>query len=174
MLELYPRLGNYTLSELKTVDNEIWDTLSDDEKDQYCNVGQQELANFLAQNGLKDYSVATVDINVDIFSFALVYAAYITQSGTGAPTAIIGYNNTGQTPTWTRVSAGVFRATTNNLFTSGKTFIEADDDSVLVGTEWTYRLTRIDVNIVELRVYDVVNELTDNFANLRVIFTIYL
>lgn len=50
------------------------------------------------------------------------YVASITQSGTSAPTPTVLYNNLPLgTPSWSRVSAGIYRATLNGSFLESKT-----------------------------------------------------
>lgn len=53
-----------------------------------------------------------------------IYAAVITQSSTGAPTATIAFNNTGTTITFARTTTGIYTATAGSaIFTSGKTIV---------------------------------------------------
>jgi hypothetical protein len=51
-----------------------------------------------------------------------IYRAYVTQSGTGAPSAGVFENSLGVTPTWGRISAGHFSLTATGLFQSNKYF----------------------------------------------------
>jgi hypothetical protein len=52
------------------------------------------------------------------------YQAVITQSGTSAPSAVVGLNELGATMTWTRTSAGLYTLTAGSaVLTSGKTVI---------------------------------------------------
>lgn len=49
------------------------------------------------------------------------YVALITQSGTSAPSQVIIANTLGVTPSWSRVSAGIYQITASGLFTLNKT-----------------------------------------------------
>lgn len=65
-----------------------------------------------------------VDSKVNNAALPLRYAAKVTQSSTGAPSATIAENTTGKTITWARSSGGYSTATANAAcFTSGKTIV---------------------------------------------------
>jgi hypothetical protein len=51
------------------------------------------------------------------------YIALLSQSGTSAPTAIIGNNTLASVPVWTRVSAGFYTLTLASAFPLTKTYI---------------------------------------------------
>lgn len=52
------------------------------------------------------------------------YQAIITQSGTSAPSVVLGLNELGATMTWARTTAGIYTLTAgSSVFTSGKTVI---------------------------------------------------
>jgi len=177
--DLYPRLSStsvdeFTLADLKNINNPIWSKLSDAEKNDYANVAQQRLFNLFKKLGYKTYRVSTLVPSVITIANTLkVYAAYLSQSGTNDPVATVAFNSLGGALTWTRVSTGVFRGTAIGLFTAGKTFVSAVDDSDTVGVEWTYKVTIVDEDVIKVSVYDVTNTLTDNFTDLRVQITVY-
>lgn len=68
-------------------------------------------------------SFLTIDDFADIPSAlnTKTYAAFITQSGTNAPTATVLENTLGATPVWARTGVGVYTATTVGYFTVNKT-----------------------------------------------------
>jgi len=53
----------------------------------------------------------------------LKYVALLTQTGTGAPTAIVLENTLGGTVVWTRSEVGVYAGTLSGVFTENKTAI---------------------------------------------------
>lgn len=53
----------------------------------------------------------------------LIYTALLSQSGTNAPTAVIGSNTLGGVPVWTRFSAGFYTLTLTSAFPLTKTHI---------------------------------------------------
>ena len=73
----------------------------------------------------------------------------LTQTGTNAPVATEVYNNTGQTFTWSYVSAGVYRITgTGSPFTVGKTvvFLNNGEMPVNINPRWS----RISDTVIEI------------------------
>ena len=105
---------------------------------------------------------------IDPLEAALVkkYVAYITQSGTAAPVAVIGYNNLPGVPTWSRVGVGVYRVTLITLtgvFTVNKTFPSPDLQVGFVGNEAFASAERIDNDIIEVRIVDFGNNPLDGF-----------
>jgi hypothetical protein len=55
------------------------------------------------------------------------YVALITQTGTGAPTAVVLENTLGGTVSWARTSSGVYTATLSSVFTANKTWVCPDN-----------------------------------------------
>jgi hypothetical protein len=53
----------------------------------------------------------------------LKYVALLSQTGTGAPTAVVLENTLGGTVVWTRSDVGDYRATLSGVFTENKTVI---------------------------------------------------
>jgi hypothetical protein len=53
----------------------------------------------------------------------LKYVALLSQTGTGAPTAVVLENTLGGTVVWTRSGVGDYRATLSGVFTENKTVI---------------------------------------------------
>jgi hypothetical protein len=78
----------------------------------------------------------------------------VTQSGTSAPTSIDVYNNTGQTYSWSRVSAGQFRITaTGTPFTNNKTVVFVNggqSENTFLPIYWE----RVDSNKIDLLTFD--------------------
>jgi len=60
------------------------------------------------------------------------YMATLTQGGSTAPIASVGYNNLGGSIVWTRVNSGEYLGTLTNAFPLNKTFC------IFSGPEWTY------------------------------------
>jgi len=68
-----------------------------------------------------------VDIPV-LYLNTKTYAAFITQSGTGAPSAVVLENTIGGAITWARTGAGVYTATSGGFFTVNKTVPNANPE----------------------------------------------
>ena len=74
----------------------------------------------------------------------------LTQTGTAAPVATEVYNNTGQTFTWSYVSAGVYRITsTGTPFTVNKTVVFINTGSTNNGV-FEPRWSRISDTVIEI------------------------
>ena len=74
----------------------------------------------------------------------------LTQTGTAAPVATEVYNNTGQTFTWSYVSAGVYRITsTGTPFTVNKTVVFINTGSTNSGM-FEPRWSRISDTVIEI------------------------
>jgi hypothetical protein len=56
----------------------------------------------------------------------LKYVALLSQTGTGAPTAVVLENTLGGTVVWTRSGVGDYRATLSGVFTENKTWCTAN------------------------------------------------
>ena len=83
-----------------------------------------------------------------------VYRALLTQSSTGAPTAVILENTTGETPTFTYVSAGQYLLTFAQTLAVGKTFV-TNGQPGLVGSTIVFRSFWNDANNIKLQTTDV-------------------
>ena len=75
----------------------------------------------------------------------------LTQTGTNAPVATEVYNNTGQTFTWSYVSAGVYRITSAGTpFTVGKTIVFLNPGANVSPTISPLQWSRISDTIIEI------------------------
>ena len=73
-----------------------------------------------AQNETKNFSIQSI---IDLSIPCKTYTAILTQVGESAPVATVLQNTLGGDITWVFDSIGVFNATSNDLFTLGKTTI---------------------------------------------------
>ena len=100
---------------------------------------------------------------------ASLYHALLAQTGTDAPTATVLANSTFLTnPVWSRVSAGVYRATLADAFTASKTAVRCDINIALSGTEFTASGRRISDDVVEVTVRDYAGTPVDEFTEMFV------
>jgi hypothetical protein len=123
--------------------------------------------NALGTNHTKSFTVGSIADKVP--SIQLGYTSLVqlvTQASTAAPVAVEVYNNTGQTYTWTRTSAGTFRITaTNNPFTFDKTvvFVNAGkSENIFLPIYWEY----VNTNTIDLLTYD--NELENASFEIKI------
>ncbi len=61
---------------------------------------------------------------IDVRTNATVYRAYVTQTGTSAPSATVLESNMPTTISWSRLAAGVYTLTATGLFVSGKFYVQ--------------------------------------------------
>ncbi len=79
------------------------------------------------------------------------YLAFLTQSGTGAPSATILINTLGGTITWTRSSTGIYVGTSAGLFTLSKTIVNPPSThNNLSGNVDVYSGSTANVNTVNI------------------------
>ena len=85
-----------------------------------CLIGtQKDSGTSYTSNPTKNFAVGSV---VAAGLGYTVYAALLTQTGTGAPVATVLKNDTGATFTWTRFAAGEYRVEADaSIFTANKT-----------------------------------------------------
>ena len=97
---------------------------------------------------------AGVNANETAINNLLPYTSLVqllTQTGTNAPVATEVYNNTGETFTWSYVSAGVYRITsTGTSFTLNKTVVFANLGSYNTGALRDIGWDRISDSIIEI------------------------
>ncbi len=85
-------------------------------------------ANGKTENLTRNFTVAQLAAFANSYSLGYtVYTALIQQAGTAAPSAIVLQNTTGGTITWTRTSAGSYKAVI-----SGVTFV-ANKTAIILG-----------------------------------------
>lgn len=108
------------------------------------NYGNDKL---LATDNAGDLAFLTLN-NISPFK---IWAGYISQTGTSAPTldSVI-INTVGGTLVWSYVSTGVYRATLSGAFPSGKLFAPLQVISPSGTTHRRLQITRINDNVIEL------------------------
>lgn len=85
-----------------------------------------------------------------------VWAGYVSQTGTSAPTVgSVVANSIGGTLVWSYVSAGVYRATLTGAFPAGKLFAPFQMASATDAAHLRLKVERIDNNIIEVTTYSV-------------------
>lgn len=127
----------------------------------------------------KAFSTAQIDNLKSYFSSIFapspnykVYRALMTQSGeNNAPTATILENTIGGIK-WTYANKGIYYGTLTGVFTTSKLFLpnpNASGSFILRDTSFvstgTYSINRKSDNILELRSYNTIGELTDSILN---------
>jgi hypothetical protein len=101
-----------------------------------------------------------------------IYTALLSQSGAGAPTAIVlGTNEIGSI-VWTRSSAGVYAGTLTGAFTSNKTWLIAQQGDQ-IGSFVNTILSWTSANAVALSTSDNLGNLTDGFSNISIEIRVY-
>lgn len=97
------------------------------------------------------------------------YHALLSQSGTDAPSATVLSNTSFATnPTWSRVSAGVYRATLSGVFLEDKTAVRTEVVIALSGTEYIASGRRTSDDVVEVTVRDFAGTPVDGFDEMYV------
>lgn len=94
-----------------------------------------------------------------------IFKALIAQSGTDAPVITNLFQNTlSALPVLARSGAGIFTITLTGEFTLEKTFLHKPNiDIAQVGDEANAELEHTSADVITLRVFDTVNDLTDGF-----------
>jgi hypothetical protein len=103
------------------------------------------------------------------------YTVFLSQTGTNAPTETVVLVNEIGNIVWTRVSAGIYRATLASAFVANHT---APLDDIMMDQSWNlYKLNWIDANVMELKTYAAadITALADSVLSSRYInFEVYL
>lgn len=94
-----------------------------------------------------------------------VFKALIAQSGTNAPVITnLFQNNLSSLPVFARTSEGIYTITLTGAFTTDKTFLHVPNiDIAVVDDEDKAELEHTSEDVITLRVFDTVNDLTDGF-----------
>jgi hypothetical protein len=102
-------------------------------------------------NSTKNFTVSSI---IDLSNAYKSLVQLLTQTGTDAPVATEVYNNTGETYTWSYVSAGTYRITSAGTpFTVDKTIVFMNKGSLEGNTSWD----RISNNVIEVTGLDITN-----------------
>jgi len=102
-------------------------------------------------NSTKNFTVSSI---IDLSSTYKSLVQLLTQTGTDAPVATEVYNNTGETYTWSYVSAGTYRITSAGTpFTVDKTIVFINKGSLEGNTSWD----RISDSVIEVTGLDITN-----------------
>lgn len=111
-------------------------------------------------------AMETIDLLASTISQS--YIAYVSQSGTNAPTTVEVLNQIGE-PVWSRVGTGTYRLTLAGAFPAGKSC--PIDDCMMDQLGNFYTLNRIDADVMELKTYAAANitALSDNVLSSRYI-----
>ncbi|HOJ04092.1 MAG TPA: hypothetical protein PK916_08815 [Bacteroidota bacterium] len=100
----------------------------------------------VAGTGLFDSSVIALgDVSGATFNGVKVYRAFLTQTGTSAPTATILENSLG-TIVWARADTGTYTATLSNAFTANKTW--AENKIISASTGAVYDIVRTSASVM--------------------------
>ena len=94
----------------------------------------------------------------------LVYTALLTQSGSGAPTAIVLQNTLGGTVVWTRDDQGVYYGTLSGAFTENKTWTYPYSQTSVDN----FKLFWANTNEVQFTTYSTDSQLTLTPVEIRV------
>ncbi len=102
-------------------------------------------------NSTKNFTVSSI---IDLSNAYKSLVQLLTQTGTDAPVATEVYNNTGETYTWSYVSAGTYRITSAGApFTVDKTIVFMNKGSLEGNTSWD----RISDSVIEVTGLDIAN-----------------
>ena len=99
-------------------------------------------------NALVSPIIAAGDISAETFNGVKVYRAILTQTGTSAPSATVLSNSIGEL-SWVRDSVGVYRVTSDSLFTVGKVYCLNNIISAVNST--AYEVAPMDVTQIKFR-----------------------
>jgi len=68
--------------------------------------------------------ITSVEVTEESDSTAYRYLAYVSQTGTGNPSATVYATTFGTTPTWTRYDSGLFGCSLDSSYTASRVFVQ--------------------------------------------------
>lgn len=106
-----------------------------------------------AVDGTKSVTMGALASYLGVTPGVKRYVASLTQSGEGEPVVANVLENTlGGVPVWSRLSAGIYRASSNGLFTAFKTIVSVSPNYIIdSGDELHARIQPLNNNTIELR-----------------------
>ena len=124
-------------------------------------------------SGLSDGAVLVYDVETQIWRPSTVltgvvgnsYKAFVTQSGSGAPSPVIIGGNTVGAIVWARTTTGTYTLILAGAFPQTKTFAIANLISYAVGAEFQANIEWTDVNTLTMKVRDNGGSLTDDWKS---------